>query len=248
MMYSDVVMEKAAGIEPKDGHGIRHSSKQSWNTQEARVGAKDGHRPHDAKTSRNWRAVQGPHQGSPRSSPSRTTPTRSSGRRSRPSSSPGWASAPSTTAASRSIPDEWGTAVNVQAMVFGNMGDTSERASPSRAIPPPARTPSTANGSPTRRAKTSSPASARPTPPEEARSQGPEGPPSSDLLRLLTSSSTRSAPPREALLRHARHRVHHREGEALGCSSAALASATAPPRSAWPSRCARRKLINRRPR
>ena len=23
------------------------------------------------------------------------------------------------------IPDEWGTAVNVQAMVFGNMGDTS---------------------------------------------------------------------------------------------------------------------------
>ena len=24
-----------------------------------------------------------------------------------------------------SIPDEWGTAVNVQAMVFGNMGDTS---------------------------------------------------------------------------------------------------------------------------
>ena len=24
-----------------------------------------------------------------------------------------------------SIPDEWGTAVNVQAMVFGNMGETS---------------------------------------------------------------------------------------------------------------------------
>ena len=24
MMYSDVVMEKAAGIEPAEGHGIRH--------------------------------------------------------------------------------------------------------------------------------------------------------------------------------------------------------------------------------
>ena len=24
MMYADVVMEKAAGIEPEDGHGIRH--------------------------------------------------------------------------------------------------------------------------------------------------------------------------------------------------------------------------------
>ena len=33
------------------------------------------------------------------------------------------------------IPGEWGTAVNVQAMVFGNMGETRRPASPSRAIP-----------------------------------------------------------------------------------------------------------------
>jgi pyruvate,orthophosphate dikinase len=37
------------------------------------------------------------------------------------------------------IPESWGTAVNVQAMVFGNMGDTRRPASPSRAIRRPAR-------------------------------------------------------------------------------------------------------------
>ena len=36
------------------------------------------------------------------------------------------------------IPASWGTAVNVQAMVFGNMGETRRPASPSRAIPRPA--------------------------------------------------------------------------------------------------------------
>ncbi len=44
------------------------------------------------------------------------------------------------------IPDDIGTAANVQAMVFGNMGDTSAApASASRAIPPPARSCSTAS-------------------------------------------------------------------------------------------------------
>ena len=40
-------------------------------------------------------------------------------------SSPGSASAPSTTATSAKIPHDLGTAVNVQTMVFGNMGDDS---------------------------------------------------------------------------------------------------------------------------
>jgi pyruvate,orthophosphate dikinase len=43
------------------------------------------------------------------------------------------------------IPVEWGTAVNVQAMVFGNKGTTRRPASASRAIPPAARTCSTAS-------------------------------------------------------------------------------------------------------
>jgi pyruvate,orthophosphate dikinase len=59
------------------------------------------------------------------------------------------------------IPDDIGTAANVQAMVFGNMGDTRPPASASRAIPAPAKRFSTANSWSTRRAKTWSPASAR---------------------------------------------------------------------------------------
>ncbi len=43
------------------------------------------------------------------------------------------------------IPHEWGTAVNVQAMVFGNMGMTAAPGSPSPAIRPAARKSSTAN-------------------------------------------------------------------------------------------------------
>ena len=59
-----------------------------------------------------------------------------------------------------SVPEGWGTAVNVQAMVFGNLGETSATALPSRAIPRPASASSTANSSSTRRARTSLPASA----------------------------------------------------------------------------------------
>jgi pyruvate,orthophosphate dikinase len=59
------------------------------------------------------------------------------------------------------IPAEWGTAVNVQAMVFGNTGDElrlRRRLHPQSR--PTARTSSTVNSSSTPRAKTSSPASA----------------------------------------------------------------------------------------
>ncbi len=52
------------------------------------------------------------------------------------------------------IPESWGTAVNVQAMVFGNLGDHS-------ATGAPAKTCSTASSWSTRKARTSSPASAR---------------------------------------------------------------------------------------
>ena len=43
------------------------------------------------------------------------------------------------------IPGNWGTAVNVQEMVYGNMGDTPAQASPLPAIRPPARTSCMAN-------------------------------------------------------------------------------------------------------
>ncbi len=62
------------------------------------------------------------------------------------------------------IPAEWGTAVNVQAMVYGNTGENSGSGVAFTRDPATARKNSTANFSSTRRAKMSSPASARPNP------------------------------------------------------------------------------------
>jgi pyruvate,orthophosphate dikinase len=60
------------------------------------------------------------------------------------------------------IPEEWGTAVNVQTMVFGNLGSSRRRpASPSPAIPRPARRRSTASFWSMRKGRMSSPVSVR---------------------------------------------------------------------------------------
>jgi pyruvate,orthophosphate dikinase len=124
MMYSDVVMEKAAGIEPAEGKGIRLQldhmltdlKKQKGYTTDADIPAEDlqvlcdqfkvrvkevlGHEfPDDAKAQL-WGGI-----GAVFSS--------WNGKR-----------AVSYRRIER-IPDEWGTAVNVQAMVFGNMGENS---------------------------------------------------------------------------------------------------------------------------
>ena len=90
--------------------------------------------------------------------PQRAAPAR----RSAPSSTPGPATGRSSTGGINRIPDDWGTAVNVQQMVFGNKGDTSRlrrRLQPrrghrrARAL--------AATSCPTPRARTSSPARAR---------------------------------------------------------------------------------------
>jgi pyruvate,orthophosphate dikinase len=124
MMYSDVVMEKAAGIEPQEGKGIRkqlddmlHQVKESrgyksdadlteeelkalcerFKLKVKEVLGKDF--PDDAKEQL-WGgigAVFASWNGKRAISYRRI----------------------------EGIPDEWGTAVNVQAMVFGNMGDSS---------------------------------------------------------------------------------------------------------------------------
>ena len=121
-MYADVVMEKAAGIEPADGEGIRHRLEKSLDQLKERAGAKtdadlDAERLaqfcRDAKDT--VEEVLGkPFPDDPREQI--------------------WGA---ISAVFRSwngkravhyrkiedIPDEWGTAVNVQAMVFGNLGD-----------------------------------------------------------------------------------------------------------------------------
>lgn len=124
MMYSDVVMEKAAGIEPKDDEGIRkqlekimdHLKEQKGYKTDTDMTAIDlknlcelfksrvrevlGKEFPDDPNAQLWGgidAVFASWQGRRAISYRRI----------------------------EGIPDEWGTAVNVQTMVFGNMGDSS---------------------------------------------------------------------------------------------------------------------------
>ncbi len=144
----------------------------------------------------------------------RNTPTRTSRRtrrsssstRSAPSSTPGPATARSPTASINRIPDDWGTAVNVQQMVFGNKGDTSgsgvafsprrgdRRARAQRRLPPqrPGR------GRRLRRA-------------HAARHRRDEG----LAARHLRAADGDPQDAREALRGHAGHRVHGGGGAAL---------------------------------
>ncbi|MCG8457282.1 MAG: pyruvate, phosphate dikinase [Holophagales bacterium] len=123
-MYADVVMEKAAGIEPAEGEGIRHQLEEILDaikaekgcTNDADLQAEDLERlcglylekveevlgkpfPDDAKAQL-WGAVGAVFRSW-------------DGKR--------------AVAYRRieGIPDEWGTAVNVQSMVFGNLGEGS---------------------------------------------------------------------------------------------------------------------------
>ena len=124
MMYSDVVMEKAAGIEPEDGQGIRKQldkilenlKKEKKYSSDANLTAEDLKKlcqifKEKIKSVLKKEFPDDPYEqlwggiGAVFSS--------WNGKR-----------AVSYRRIER-IPDEWGTAVNVQAMVFGNMGDDS---------------------------------------------------------------------------------------------------------------------------
>ena len=123
-MYSDVVMEKAAGIEPAEGKGVRHQlEKELHKMKEARGAHADTDLTADdlkelieiykAKVKevlgkpfpedpmqQLWGAVSAVFQS--------------------------WMGKRAVSYRRiEGLPDEWGTAVNVQSMVFGNMGDTS---------------------------------------------------------------------------------------------------------------------------
>ena len=124
MMYSDVVMEKAAGLEPKEGHGIRHQleaildeykvkngyksdidlSGDDWQniSKDFKIRIKDvlGHEFPDNHYDQLWGGIKAVFQS--------------------------WNGKRAISYRKiENIPGEWGTAVNVQAMVFGNTGDNS---------------------------------------------------------------------------------------------------------------------------
>ncbi|MCX6248178.1 MAG: pyruvate, phosphate dikinase [Bacteroidetes bacterium] len=123
-MYSDVVMEKAAGIEPAEGMGVRnqlerelHKMKESKGYySDTQLSADDlkalidiykkkvkevlGKPFPEDPMEQMWGAISAVFQS--------------------------WMGKRAISYRRfESIPDEWGTAVNVQSMVFGNMGDTS---------------------------------------------------------------------------------------------------------------------------
>jgi pyruvate,orthophosphate dikinase len=124
MMYSDVVMEKAAGIEVKEGRGIRQQlDRMLEEVKHARGCASDAEIPADdlKELAERFKAtirkvLRKPFPDDPREQL--------------------WGGIGAVFASwngkravsyrrIEGIPDEWGTAVNVQAMVFGNMGDSS---------------------------------------------------------------------------------------------------------------------------
>jgi pyruvate,orthophosphate dikinase len=124
MMYSDVVMEKAAGIEPEEGHGIRQHMERLLETMKKKTGCltdtclnveqlkelcdefKDavkktlGKEFPDDPYDQLWGAIGAVFKS--------------------------WGGARAIAYRRiENIPDEWGTACTVQSMVFGNMGETS---------------------------------------------------------------------------------------------------------------------------
>ncbi|MFV2073474.1 MAG: pyruvate, phosphate dikinase [Thermoanaerobaculales bacterium] len=124
MMYSDVVMEKAAGIEPAEGQGIRQQlDRMLYDLKESKGYASDADisgedlRDLGERFKLTVREVLG------KDFPDDADEQLWGGIGAVFSSWNGKRAV--SYRRIEGIPDDWGTAVNVQAMVFGNMGDTS---------------------------------------------------------------------------------------------------------------------------
>lgn len=123
-MYSDVVMEKAAGAEPEEGKGVRHQLEKEFLKMKELKGAKS-----DTELSaEDLKALVEIYKEKVKEILGKPFPED-------PMEqlwggiSAVFASWNGKRAVSyrriEGIPDDWGTAVNVQSMVFGNMGETS---------------------------------------------------------------------------------------------------------------------------
>jgi pyruvate,orthophosphate dikinase len=124
MMYSDVVMEKAAGIEPAEGMGIR----QQLDRMLDEVKKANGYASDTDLTVDDLKALVERFKARIKDVLGRQFPDDAMEQL--------WGGIGAVFASwngrravsyrrIEGIPDDWGTAVNVQAMVFGNMGDTS---------------------------------------------------------------------------------------------------------------------------
>ncbi len=124
MMYADVVMEKAAGIEPTEGQGIR----QKLDRMLEEVKESNGYASDADLSEGDLKALVERFKAEVRSTLGTEFPDDAQEQL--------WGAIGAVFASwngkraiayrrIEGIPGEWGTAVNVQAMVFGNMGDTS---------------------------------------------------------------------------------------------------------------------------
>ena len=123
-MYADVVMEKAAGVEPAEGAGIRHQLEGMLEE----VKAAQGYDNDSDLTAEDWRPLCDAYRarvaevlGKPFPDDPHEQLWGAIG-----AVFQSWNGARAVHYRRiESIPDSWGTAVNVQAMVYGNMGETS---------------------------------------------------------------------------------------------------------------------------
>jgi len=124
MMYSDVVMEKAAGIEPEEGQGIRQQlDRMLEEVKEAGGYASDADISADdlEKLSERFKAKVKEVLGKDFPDDPREQLWGGIG-----AVFSSWNGKRAVSYRRiEGIPDDWGTAINVQAMVFGNMGDNS---------------------------------------------------------------------------------------------------------------------------
>jgi pyruvate,orthophosphate dikinase len=124
MMYSDVVMEKAAGIEPKDDEGIRKQLEKIMD----HLKQQKGYKTDTDMTAIDLKNLCELFKSRVREVLGKEFPDDPNAQL--------WGGIDAVFASwngkraisyrrIEGIPDEWGTAVNVQTMVFGNMGDSS---------------------------------------------------------------------------------------------------------------------------
>jgi pyruvate,orthophosphate dikinase len=122
MMYSDVVMEKAAGIEPKDDEGIRRKLEHVMD----QLKKAKGYKSDTDMTAADLKTLCEQFKGKIKEVLGKPFPDNAMDQL--------WGGVNAVFSSwngkraisyrrIENIPDEWGTAVNVQSMVFGNMGD-----------------------------------------------------------------------------------------------------------------------------
>ena len=123
-MYADVVMEKSSGIDPPDGQGIRQKLEHILNVFKEKNELKND----TDLTAEQWEYISKSYKQEIKNTLGAEFPDDSDTqlRGSIEAVFRSWNGARAVSYRNiENIPDKWGTAVNIQAMVFGNMGKNS---------------------------------------------------------------------------------------------------------------------------